>query len=1314
MDVVKLTFSLFIAVGLISTQAQAACSGICTFGANGNGAKPWADNKNWSGSCSSFPNSAGESGVIADSGNATALSASYTLDCVEITAGDLNVNSAVTLTIEQDYFKDTGAGAINTGSNLSVSMTGSAAQTFDLDDAINSLDVSNTGTAVVTVSGSFGTLTSLTFGSSGEATFTVDATVTNAITIPSGAVLIVQSGTFTATGGITVNGTLQIDSGATVVSTGNFVAGSGGTTTVNGTLTINGDTTVTGTLDNNATLNVNGGLTVNSGATFTGFSLTSVSSGDTVTWGPAYTVAASETLTIGGTFVAQGGLTVANTGTLNIDSGGTVKIGSGQTFQVATGGTLDLDGAAGSTIGDTSNLAQVTSESGTFTMDMDGSIDSNFGYFQFMDANGLDISNGTITRLNNTVFDNIHASGDAITLGAGTTVTAVILDMNEFKGSVGNNFDVNNYTGSEIKVTGLGTRAGATNSDPNPPTNKLSWNHAWEFQVDTSCQDGTSGSGSFTPSGAGATFDNSCAACGCTRTTNRFTTLTFEYDSGTVPHSEYHIADPGEDSASAGAANADYQIYAVHTGALMVAPPINSDEYLPTFSVTPGCPSEAKSTNWIFVQWDKDEAAVDFVGEYIMGASDIAATTGASTMDIALDVEGSVWWDGTWTVPNNACEGGVMTNNGAGESAAVTTYNTKGAGYYRANTGRATFFLPQQSIDLENDLGDPLSAGVTYQAITFESKDATYNYDNTKDSNVSLGIVTPNSGGTVFTFRPFQDLVISNDDVWEDAENNTTNWWQYRITITANGTGNLRPGMLVGTVVREYYNGSGTTTDGPSKIACIADNDTTEGARVICSGIKPGTESGTGDGTWIPFNITFVNPQAAAGGGTAGDFTVATWRDSSDTINHVGTFGSKGTPHANNQPPGTRRSTNWSIGDKFYMFGGSAFISTSGETDTLWEYDVSSGNWTWLAGSNDNDAPPVYGGGTPSSANTPGHRVYATGWVYNGDLYLFGGRNQVDSEYYGDLWRWDVADGTWTHEHGIETGTAYYGTYGTQGTPNGSTNQPGSRYGAVSWITSGDPIGDGEQSYAYLFGGRPGATSEEFGDLWRLEMDTLYWTFIDGSSSADILGTYGTEGSYNANNRPGARLHSLAIADDQPSGADYLYLFGASAGCGESACATSRMSDLWVYDTDNEYWAWISGPKAAGEAGTYGTQGTPATTNRPGGRGYATGWLEATGDLLIFGGNAHGEDGVAGTINDLWRYTVSGDDADKWTWIRGSKTRNELGTYSDATTSNNWPGARDQMGMGMIDASGRYWLWGGNGYDESATGRLPDLWQLSQ
>jgi hypothetical protein len=63
-----------------------------------------------------------------------------------------------------------------------------------------------------------------------------------------------------------------------------------------------------------------------------------------------------------------------------------------------------------------------------------------------------------------------------------------------------------------------------------------------------------------------------------------------------------------------------------------------------------------------------------------------------------------------------------------------------------------------------------------------------------------------------------------------------------------------------------------------------------------------------------------------------------------------------------------------------------------------------------------------------------------------------------------------------------------------------------------------------------------------------------------------------------------------------------------------------------------------SGNCECGSSGVYGTLGTPAANNVPGGRYGAASWTDKSGAFWLFGGWGIDANGNQGIINDLWKY----------------------------------------------------------------------------
>jgi N-acetylneuraminic acid mutarotase len=230
------------------------------------------------------------------------------------------------------------------------------------------------------------------------------------------------------------------------------------------------------------------------------------------------------------------------------------------------------------------------------------------------------------------------------------------------------------------------------------------------------------------------------------------------------------------------------------------------------------------------------------------------------------------------------------------------------------------------------------------------------------------------------------------------------------------------------------------------------------------------------------------------------------------------------------------------------------------------------------------------------------------------------------------------------------------------------------------------------------------------------------WSYIEGSLRPGQPGIYGNLGVLSISNLPGARQGAASWKD----AAGNLWLFGG-AGFDDKG-ASGYLNDLWKYNPATHLWAWVGGSNnlpcpvgsqqlyCGGPPGVYGTLGTPATANIPGGRTGAAAWTDSSGHLWLFGGYGVGGNGQLAELNDLWEFDPAGN---VWTWWAGDPSSllaferlGRPGIYGqlgvpDAT---NVPGSRSNAATWM-DGKGNFWLFGGTGQDKfGLSAALNDLW----
>ncbi len=382
--------------------------------------------------------------------------------------------------------------------------------------------------------------------------------------------------------------------------------------------------------------------------------------------------------------------------------------------------------------------------------------------------------------------------------------------------------------------------------------------------------------------------------------------------------------------------------------------------------------------------------------------------------------------------------------------------------------------------------------------------------------------------------------------------------------------------------------------------------------------------------------------------------------------------------------------------------------------------------WAWMGGSSivtnasgyASGKAGVYGTlGLPAPLNLPGGRAGAATWTdADGHFWLFGG-NGADVvadlgpsySYSGggllnDLWEFDSSTQEWTWMGG-STWIGQPGVYGTIRVAE-AVNIPGGRTGSATWT---DKAG-----HLSLFGGDGLDSNGLWGmlnDLWEFDPSTGEWTWIGGSdtltcsivnsltSCAGGAGEYGALGEAAGGNLPGARTPAASWMDASGN----LWLFGGSGY--DASNNLGDLNDLWEFSPSTNEWTWMGGSNVVYKAGVYGTLGVPAAGNVPGSRDSATSWEDASGHFWLFGGGGEDSAGNSGSLNDLWEFTPS---TNEWAWMGGTNTipsnYQVPGVYGTLGTAaaGNLPGGRGRGGS-WTDSGGNLWLFGGSGYDASAT-----------
>ena len=250
---------------------------------------------------------------------------------------------------------------------------------------------------------------------------------------------------------------------------------------------------------------------------------------------------------------------------------------------------------------------------------------------------------------------------------------------------------------------------------------------------------------------------------------------------------------------------------------------------------------------------------------------------------------------------------------------------------------------------------------------------------------------------------------------------------------------------------------------------------------------------------------------------------------------------------------------------------------------------------------------------------------------------------------------------------------------------------------------------------------------------------TNEWTWMGGSSSIGcnfcvVPGVYGTLKVPTAGNIPGARADASSWTDKNGK----LWLFGGEV----FTTGFNYFNDLWEFDPITNEWTWMAGDNAfssncpiiailanCGDPGIYGTLGTSAPGNAPGGRFSAVSWTDASGHFWLFGGEGFDANGSWGALNDMWEFDPA---INEWAWMGGSNTvlqpgqtdqdcegaatfcgQNAVYGALGTPSAGNVPGGLWD-GSSWTDSSGNLWLFGGSGWgSQGNAGELNALWRFT-
>jgi hypothetical protein len=324
------------------------------------------------------------------------------------------------------------------------------------------------------------------------------------------------------------------------------------------------------------------------------------------------------------------------------------------------------------------------------------------------------------------------------------------------------------------------------------------------------------------------------------------------------------------------------------------------------------------------------------------------------------------------------------------------------------------------------------------------------------------------------------------------------------------------------------------------------------------------------------------------------------------------------------------------------------------------------GQWTWIHGSSAPNPNASWGvQGVPNPSNVPPALYEACEWTgLDGSFWLYGGVGNPGT--YAALWKYNPATNIWTWMKGPNT-VNDTGYFGVRGQANSFNHPPSLGWGAPTWVDN-----DGN---LWIYGGAIGGGTS-YSALWKYEISTNQWTWMQGPNTVMQPEVYGIQGIPDSLNSPGIRTEtSAAWTDDNGD----FWLFGGEIH-----------DDMWRYNIASNMWTWMKGSNGIGQPGVYGILGVEDSANSPGGHNAYAHWKDDSGNLWFFGG-LHSQ---FNTMNDLWRFNPI---TNNWTWMGGSNTSNAIGNCGTMCigSSANIPRARVENRACWKDPCGNFYFFGG-------------------
>ena len=249
------------------------------------------------------------------------------------------------------------------------------------------------------------------------------------------------------------------------------------------------------------------------------------------------------------------------------------------------------------------------------------------------------------------------------------------------------------------------------------------------------------------------------------------------------------------------------------------------------------------------------------------------------------------------------------------------------------------------------------------------------------------------------------------------------------------------------------------------------------------------------------------------------------WIAGSNIGNQVGVYGTKGDYSSGNVPGSREKHTCiLYVNNTMIIFGGSGYDNTSlGRLNDIWQFNILTNEFVWIAGNNIIDQFGVYGTKDfYSASNVPGSRRAHTSLLYGDTMIIFGGSGYDNSSLgrLNDIWQYDFILKQFRWIAGSNK-IDRVGIYGIKGSYS-PDNVLGGRYRHTSFLYGNTIIIFGGSGYDTFSTGL-------LNDIWQFDISTKLFRWIAGNNTRNQDGVYGTKGIYSQSNVPGSREYHTSI-----------------------------------------------------------------------------------------------------------------------------------------------------------------------------------------